>query len=199
MENNQVDRRKVKEELTTLAKEEGLPKSIVPSLNYLNDCGWTPYMIQAVIAVPGERATGRGRGTKLNWFLSAMRKSYSPEYIGSMANNTDRFLNFLETTREIEEIREEVFSGENPNMAYKACFDLAHSIGLARTKSLFETILSETNPKDTHLWKGIKGTYLLRELVEEAEKMGHTPEALLELRLKGNSWDASGINYDQCE
>ena len=196
MENNQVDRRKVKEELTTLAKEEGLPKSIVPSLNYLNDCGWTPYMIQAVIAVPGERATGRGRGTKLNWFLSAMRKSYSPEYIGSMANNTDRFLNFLETTREIEEIREEVFSGENPNMAYKACFDLAHSIGLARTKSLFETILSETNPKDTHLWKGIKGTYLLRDLVEEAEKLNHTPEALLEMRLRGKGLDAREIYYD---
>lgn len=199
VKNSQLKRRKINTELMEIAKEEGLPKSVVPSLSYLSDCGWTPYMIQAVVAVPGERATGRGRGTKLKWFLSAMRKSYSSEYIESMAHNTNRFLEFLETTREIEDIREEVFSGENPNMAYKTCFDLAHSIGLARTQSIFETIVEESNPGETHLWRGIKGTYLLRELVEEAEKMGHTPEALLEMRLEGRSLDKLEINYEREE
>jgi hypothetical protein len=165
-----------------LSTKKGLKaKTLMPVLRPLVNAGLSQTQLDAIINIPYENGKSGGRHQKVYHFVEALSRVYNKDYLESLATNYKRFSGFVEALSQAEELRTDLAASRGDVTAnYELCINLIHDLGLEETMSLYDKLTEESRHGESPVKKGVKALYMLKELVSESKKTGHSPEVLLD-------------------
>ncbi len=177
-----------REELIQILKNSRAGYASLPVITRLNEVGLSPREIEAIIDITATLPSITGQKIRTKHFLEAVVTVYGEEYLASLSGNFTRFSTFTDELAEMEELREGLRDCRT-SASYRTLLGLIKSIGVERLNELYERVDGKKKAYESDKWRSIRALYQIREIVDESERSGYSPESILDLRTGELMWE----------